>query len=517
MDRRLVSIMEILLNSNKPVTINSLAKTLDVSNKTIRNDLKVLEKWLSETNLILEKKPGVGTRIIGDEADKLRVLDYVEKKANYIEDYSPEDRKIYILKKLFMNNSVVTIEQLAKDLYVSRATVHKDLSSVEEWLNERNIKLLRKTGHGIKIKASETHLRKALSDLLCFNKDYEELKEFLEEPPCSRIDNKSLVQLENLLEIDFYKLEEILLETEKKLNYGFSDEAFLSLIIHIAIAIKRLHQGKDIILDKNTLIELKNQSEYEIAYSLANDIEEAFGISFPPDEIGYLLLHILGTKANLSDNHEVSVQYLKSDEGSETKEIAEEIIYIAERSLGVNLSNDEQLLNGLVLHLRPVINRIKYGLEISNPLLDNIKSTYPEIYGVAWLTSPVFKKHFGVNINEGEIGYIALHLGAAVERLKKPLRTIVVCHSGVGTSQLLSDKLESTFQQLEIIGIKSSTLLSQSENINDVDLIVSTVPLNLNLNIPIITISPLLSKKDISSLNIIINQIYESKNKLNLN
>ncbi|VFC86075.1 PTS operon transcription antiterminator [Clostridioides difficile] len=56
MNKRLLDIAELLLNSSDYITVDTIAEELKVSNKTIRNDLVILDEWLLEFNLSLDKK-----------------------------------------------------------------------------------------------------------------------------------------------------------------------------------------------------------------------------------------------------------------------------------------------------------------------------------------------------------------------------------------------------------------------------------------------------------------------------
>lgn len=242
---------------------------------------------------------------------------------------------------------------------------------------------------------------------------------------------------------------------------------------------------------------------------MAKEIEEKFNVVLSESEIGYIVLHIIGTKMQQNKIEDVNLE-LEDEESIELAVImSKEIINIAERALSLDLSNDKQLLNGLILHLRPTINRLKYGLTLRNPLLNDIKENYPEIYGVAWMTSVVFEKYLGKKVAEEEIGYIALHLGAAVERAKKPLKALVVCTTGIGTAQLLAARLEKSFKQIEIKDIVSSVSLHESI-LNDIDIVISTVPIEINK--PFINISPLLTQNDIKRLDEFIQALNKRSN-----
>ncbi|WP_243675470.1 HTH domain-containing protein [Clostridioides difficile] len=75
MNKRLLDIAELLLNSSDYITVDTIAEELKVSNKTIRNDLVILDEWLLEFNLSLDKKTGSGVIILGNEDINLKLLE----------------------------------------------------------------------------------------------------------------------------------------------------------------------------------------------------------------------------------------------------------------------------------------------------------------------------------------------------------------------------------------------------------------------------------------------------------
>ena len=54
-NNRFLDVIKILLEHDDYITINAISKRLQVSNKTIRNDLKQVEEWLKENDLTLVK------------------------------------------------------------------------------------------------------------------------------------------------------------------------------------------------------------------------------------------------------------------------------------------------------------------------------------------------------------------------------------------------------------------------------------------------------------------------------
>ena len=75
MNKRIMKIVDVLLKQDSYITIDKISEELAVSNKTIRNDLQIVDQYLEENHLRLIKKTGVGIRIEGSVNDKLHILE----------------------------------------------------------------------------------------------------------------------------------------------------------------------------------------------------------------------------------------------------------------------------------------------------------------------------------------------------------------------------------------------------------------------------------------------------------
>ncbi|SHH74424.1 Transcriptional antiterminator [Caloranaerobacter azorensis DSM 13643] len=497
-------IINILLDLDKPITINELAEQLNVSNRTIRNDLKELEDYFCSNNygVTIVKKPRIGVWIEVDEEGKRFLKQAINKSKIYIQPYSYEERQLYIIKRLLQSKGSITMQVLADELYVSRVTVFKDLEEVEKWLNKYNLKLNRRQNHGIEIEGDEKGWRKAAADLIMIFRSNDELRNVLsntkEIQQDSRLDFENFIQLKELFpDIDVNKIEQILIEAQEKMEFHLADIAYEGLLGHIVISIERLKQNKDIKMDLNQLSAIKQKKEFQIAKWISKRIEKEFNINVPECEVGFIALHVLGSK--VQQNYKIDdTESVLENMDPLIINLANEIITLIGNILSVDFSQDKKLLVGLVLHLRPAINRLKYGLSLRNPLLNEIKNNYPSVFGATWAISVLFEKHLGVKVNEEEIAYIATHIGAALERLNNKTRAIVVCNSGIGTAQLVAVRLQKTISDLEIVNIISSHDVAKMKE-NDFDIIISTIPINYSLK-PVIQINPIVSPKDIERI-----------------
>src|SRR5699024_11436709 len=83
-----------------------------------------------------------------------------------------------------------------------------------------------------------------------------------------------------------------------------------------------------------------------------------------------------------------------------------------------------------------------------------------------------------------------------LENTSQNLNALILCASGVGTSQLLSSKLENYYPEINII--ESSAIYEIEEsyfNKNNINLVISTIP-TPKFPVPVINVSPFLTKED---------------------
>ena len=92
--------------------------------------------------------------------------------------------------------------------------------------------------------------------------------------------------------------------------------------------------------------------------------------------------------------------------------VSEEIIAIAEKEFGPLNPNIHITLAD---HIGFSLERIKMGLEISNPFIYEIKALYPKEYKIGEIGQGIIKDRLMFTIPESEVGFIALHIHSARE------------------------------------------------------------------------------------------------------
>ncbi|MCR6109829.1 transcription antiterminator [Bacillus sp. A301a_S52] len=483
-----------LIAADDPITSDYLANVNRVSPRTIRADIKLLNKQLRSHDATIVSIRGKGYRLVIYDNEQFRkfLQAVVETKHNHNDTVpdTPEERIVFVMKKLLLAEGYVKIDDLADALHVSKSTLQNDLKEVKRIFTNYGLTLAKRPNHGLKVTGSEMKLRFCLAEYL-FDRTKETATTIL------------MNQLSDLIEADKYQaIWAIILERIKQNGMTLSDIAINNLFIHLVIAYKRVISGHHVSLFNDDNREMKDQKEYSVACDIIRDTEEQLQVTFPDSEVAYITLHLLGTK--IVTNHHMKVEDLtpiiKDDYLQLTKKLLDEI----EKKLKLDIAEDDELIMAMSLHLKPAINRYRYGMNIRNPLLQDIKKTYPMAFEAGIIAGIALEELTNVTIDENEIGYLALHIGAAIERrnLKsdKPKRAIIVCASGVGSAQMIKYKLKSRFaDKIEVVKTTEYYKLSQC-SLADIDVIISSLPIQEELPVPIVYVNTILTDNDFSKV-----------------
>ncbi|MCF0111661.1 MAG: PTS sugar transporter subunit IIA [Erysipelotrichaceae bacterium] len=310
---------------------------------------------------------------------------------------------------------------------------------------------------------------------------------------------------------------------EKKNNMKYTDEAFIECLLYICISIKRNKDGFTITDPHTMLYELYesptiNQMISNSIASINKGLDETFSLS----ELEGILVFFLSKKQFTHEFSSSETTLFEDDYFNRRSAlIAKMFIENLEDHLNIYLTSDEDLYNGLLMHIKPAILRLLFNNEITNPLLSDIKEKYPMVFDACKEASEVIENQLHVKINESEISYLALHAEAAIEKVQKKnhllmCKVIIVCPQGIGTSKVLYYKLLNQFPNIQIERVCSLNDLP-SINKENIDFIISTVPLSTYNKHNTICVSPFLDEEDISKIQIALKKKnYVSKNYNNL-
>ncbi|MBA4603801.1 BglG family transcription antiterminator [Thermoactinomyces mirandus] len=481
-------ILETLLSATEKVTVQNLAKELDVSVRTIHRDLKEIERLLKDFRLRLLKKPGVGIRLAGEQERIEELISVLFQQSH--QDFTPGERQTMILCSLLEAKDPVKLVALANDLHVTMATISNDLTKLEDELKKFDLSLVRKRGYGVEIIGSESAKRKAMR--IAENVDEVQFLSLIRENIQNKTRRATELVSERLLGLIEKKklllVEKVVDEMNRKLPYSLADSAYIGLVVHLTLAIERIMQGENIEIDPTYLRGLQNSYEYEMAKKVADQLATVFHVDIPKAEIGYITMHLQGAK--LRQDREYPIE----EERYPLAIKAKKLIHYVEKELNCKLLNQASLFQGLLTHLKPALYRIQRNMGISNPMLAKIKEDYGQLFDVVKKgTEAIFKN---VSVPDEEIGYLVMHFGSALlrDQYSKGLKALIICSSGIGTSKMLATRIRQEIPEIKKLTILSAFQLHQV-NPDEFDLIISTIPLP-NLQADYLVASPMLSKEE---------------------
>lgn len=497
-------ILQKLLAQDTPVTGKYLGKLNQVTSRTIREDIKGLESLLSGNGAYIDAVMGQGYKLIITNESLFRnhlqnMLGNEMENETFIPK-SPEERITYLIKRLLLNDDYIKLDALADEMYVSKSTIQNDLIHVKDILSVYDIHLESRPNYGMKVRGKELQLRFCIAEYI-FDRNEDNYHPVLD----TNLTSLSQPDLDTILKI---------IMTQIKANHiTLSDIAINNLFIHIVIAYKRIKSGNHVTIYQTDMQEILEQKEYQVAKKIVREIEESLQIDFPKEETAYIAIHLLGIKMLLQTNAgDKVVEQVIEDEISE---IVMHTLDKIESELNLGIKEDRELVLALSLHLKPAINRFKYGMNIRNPMLADIKKNYPLAFEAGIIAGLAIEKYTGTKIDENEVGYLALHIGAAIERRKLksgPKRCLIVCASGLGTAQLIFYRLKSHFgKSLDVVGTSEFYNLQQY-NLNDIDFIVSSIPISEKIPVPVIEVNAIIGDKDINKIE---REVLDNKQKLN--
>lgn len=453
-------------------TSQELAVEIGSSKRTIKNYISQLN---SRNNLIESSVRGYKYN-----ADKL-ISPSSRTSQNNIPT-NKEERVNYIINFLINKASTVNLYDLSENLFVSETTVLQDLKTVQAKVERFNMKL-KKDGDFWHLIGNERQKRSLLSSLI-----YEETT--------GTFMNRSIIQ-DNFPDIDVTSLRSTILETCSSNNIYLNTFDLNNVLLHFAIVISRLQTGH--LMKQNEVTKITDKKVIDTqAYKIVSIIEEEFNVNLEEPDRKELTLIL---QASLNGNNKV-----EDDINVETKNLVDDLITYVWKTYQIDLNN-ENFRERFSLHLDRLITRALTNKVEHNPIVSNIKISSPTIYECAVLMAHRISEKVGIQIEDNEIAYIALHIGNAIaEQMsdRQKLSVLVLMPQYYDNSAVLSNRLQSQFSTY--INVKG--IISDPSQINqyapNVDILIVVNSNYIDHNISTVNISQFLLVEDIQKLNIAI-------------
>lgn len=477
MKKRQKDLLIYLLEASDFVSAAYLSKTLGVSAKTIYQDLKDLEALLLSYQLLFVKVPRHGIFIEGKLIDKNRLLVALrQEKRGDQTDKDYRERQALYLKQLIIASENGSVLDFSLSFYLSETSVRRDLEKLEELLSPYHLRLQKAHGE-ISIRGSEKSIRQFYRSYLISNYQLE-------------LDlNNGQDILSDIFGADLvHKVYQIMKESTALYAFSMPSHLEIYLILDLLMASCRIGQKHFLeAIDSDLEEDLHHFEVYPFASQLLSKVLEVPLELVPANDIKQICLTILSLGY-------ITLPYKNKDFHRLTLHL---ISKVGELS-GIDFTKDKDLYEKIANHMRPMIYRLKNGIELENQTTEEIKKRYSILFNIVWLASKTISDSYAIAFLDSEIAFLTIYFQIAVEKIAKPVAIYVICPHGLATSELIINSLRRLVSPYDNIKKIEFGQVSH-QKLKKADIIVSSVELE-TIDHPYILVSPVMSQTDIDTI-----------------
>ena len=459
-------IMTIMNNQKDWIVGKDLAKLLNVSDRTIRNDIAAINEFYADT--MIESNIRKGYRIQGEKVKR-----FIEETKKEIPE-TGEERRWLILKTLVEHNQV-NIYQLADQMCISEFSLENDMNKIRKLLdNYQGLKVIRQSNM-LQLSGGEREKRHLYEELISYKIS-------------GNLWNLNKVA-ENFMRFDLLKVKELLKDIFEEFHYQMNEVRIPTLLIHVGVILERNFACHFLKEDEEQQGKY-GREEYEISRHFFEKIGARLSLQVREAEICDFAIYLEHGKRN-GYCEEEQLQGLASD-------LVQHIIVEIREHFDIDFSEDCEFRLGLEVHTVSLLKRHYANVEIDHTCLEEVKRKYPLIFEMGVWVCKIMEEHLNIIISENEISFIALHLGSAYERanLRRKYRCLLICPHNQTVKDLCIQKIVNRFQdRMEIVGCMSyfEESLIREKNL---DLILTTQPVAHALDIETTEISMFFAHTD---------------------
>lgn len=462
------------LEKHRETGYRQIAEAIDETMRVIRYDIDKINDELSLQKLPLIEKLPKGKLKVPEDFDLSIFLE-----DNEFVFSSKERIKILRLIILF-DTASLNIKKLSKILQVSRRSIQNDLDEIQKELEENDIYLEYKNGFYLVEKS---------------DKSYEvrnrEIRSHIKTLYKTRLTTTYEAYIKNLIYKVFLPvdLNELFLWIDgllKKTGWIFSDQSFRWYVANICTFTWYMIKDKK-------LPEQEWGKTGEIGDSL-KDYEKCIGKVLDQKQSEIL--------AGFEKYTNKYVHLEVTDNLMNIADLASMLIQKMQECLRIEFDQDGILMKGLLNHLGPMIDRIKGNVQLHDDVSQFIPDKYQYVY-VA-LKEILVKDSLLAHLTENEEIYLAIYFIGSLRRMQKNsyMNVLLICGYGYGTTAVVKDALLNSYQ----VFVKKSISAYQVKQFTqwaDVDVVISTVDVDLPIDKPFAKVNVIFNHDDYIKLDLL--------------
>ena len=407
------SLILYLLNKTDTITAKEISDSLNVSVRTVKNDISLLRSKLEVFNILINSTPGLGysLELSKSKVSPKDIITTINESVDSIKSFSTNyDRVIYIIKKLIDYYDGVNFEDLADEMYISLSTLRNDLKSVKEISEDFEVKLVMTKDKIIKFKGLELDIRNLIFEY------YSNLKS-------------------NIIGLDEEYLSNKLIESIKD-GIVLSDYTIHNIASFTLIALLREMDGFNLIYPNTNF---NDKKVFELTKRYIDFIIEDFNIPINSHTMFYIFNQIKNKQVYYDD------RLINETDGIE--EVIKDIIIESKTNFDIDFENEKEFIYALKLHIAALIQRVK------NKMSTNIQIDYEHLrkylFGCKMTMSAVeiIEKYYSLEIPMDEFVLLVYYFNGEILKQQRNKTKIIgfVSSRGRAENLMFINQLENNF------------------------------------------------------------------------
>ncbi|HIX51451.1 MAG TPA: PRD domain-containing protein [Candidatus Lachnoclostridium stercoripullorum] len=483
LSKRQSHIVDLLNNELKPITGRDLGKTLGVSDRTIRSDVEAINAEYGCELIRANRRSGYYIDHDLMKAQNISSQEVIPQTA--------QQRCVYLIKELLFRSREINLIDLQERVFVSGYSIDNDLRKIRDMIRRYpGLRLVRSRNH-IRLSGDEGDKRKLYKELL------------MEETKGNFVNLSAIADIWK--DFDLLKLEDDFTEICEKYDFRISEMEYPLIMLHAGVSIERMLNHNYVSEEPPEAAEEEGGKEYQIADELFARISEIYKVKLVKDEV-LRFAGLLKGKDRLTEEE-------TREEADDMERLMGDILELLKQEFDIDLSTDEDFRSGIITHIRLLMKRQQNQVTANDLYLQELKRKYPLVFEMAVRVAQRIEGYCGTRLNENEISFLALHLGAACERmnLSEQYRAVAIIPNSYTMSKPCVDKLMLRFGNRMTV-VRVCSFFEEKKIVQDnPDLIITTVPLKHYLGTPTVQISLFLNGEDESKVFQILNYLDKKK------
>lgn len=474
MKERTIKLLKVLAEESKPISLEDLSREFSVSTRTIRNELNEINTLLENDKLSPSKNiRGQGVVLILNADERRRVDKIIESYS--AEYYNREERYLDLIFSIGFSQKKILLYEKEEQFAISKSTMDEDMRRIRQFLDKYEIQIVSDPKLGMIFTGQEHNIRTFL---------YDAVNQSLGLVVVGKNESVTNRKLEIFYQyVDNHFIEQI----DEIYNQTISDTQVdiyrYQAILFSAICVRRIQKSN--MIETSYLLDEVSQDRQKISDFIHELIRQLIPKGINENERNYLKTLI----NKFEVDEEVSLL-----NWSASQLLTLQLIRYVEKNTGLTFSKEEpQLQDSLYRHVEGLLDRMRYNIQIVNPLKEMIQTKYSNVYELIKSFSPYIFRATGKEITDDEIAFLTIHFSTMISVLNQnesyEYKAVVICNHGLATGNLLAENLKELFP-INVVAVLSSRELYLIEKF-DIDLIFATIPIEFPGR-PVLVVEPII-------------------------